>query len=98
MLEKLKVMREDYIGIVETFFCYHVGSWFYAVSGAVFNEEYFRSHWRRYRPTSNRRREIKMGEEGMTKMLLKERRCPVCLVQGRDSHQSHDGHGSVAII
>ena len=70
LLNRLRQMSDDYIGITDTFDqSYHVQSWFFVASGALFHRPEFQQFWRRYVPLSYRRHCIKNGEVGISKYL-----------------------------
>ena len=53
-------------------FNYHVGSFLFAVSGAVFASKAFRKFWRGYFPYSTRRHVIHRGELGLSRQLMRK--------------------------
>ena len=70
LLNQLRQMSDDYIGITDTFDqSYHVQSWFFVASGALFHRPEFQQFWHRYVPLSYRRHCIKNGEVGISKYL-----------------------------
>jgi hypothetical protein len=70
LLNRLRQMSDDYIGITDTFDqSYHVQSWFFVASGALFHRPEFQQFWHRYVPLSYRRHCIKNGEVGISKYL-----------------------------
>ncbi|MGA3068083.1 MAG: rhamnan synthesis F family protein [Tepidisphaeraceae bacterium] len=76
-LEKLRAMPDDYIGTTETFqFHYHIHSWFFAVSGKVFNSKLFQDFFNKYRPVSYRRHVIHRGEIRLTRKLVRSQIYP----------------------
>ena len=71
LLNRIKQLNEDYIGITETFeIHYHVQSWFFAISGRIFDAPFYRTFWDHYRPYSHRQHCINNGEVRMSKFLL----------------------------
>lgn len=72
LLSRLRQMSDDYIGITDTFDqSYHVQSWFFVASGALFHRPEFQQFWRSYVPLSYRRHCIKNGEVGISRYLSK---------------------------
>jgi Rhamnan synthesis protein F len=72
LLSRLVQMDEDYICITEVFqLHYHVQSWFFAISGRVFDSPAFNQFWHRYTPYSYRRHSINKGEVGISKHLMR---------------------------
>ena len=70
LLDRIRQMSDDYIGITDTFDqSYHVQSWFFVASGALFHRPEFQQFWHRYVPLSYRRHCIKNGEVGISKYL-----------------------------
>jgi hypothetical protein len=71
LLNRLKQLNEDYIGITETFeIHYHVQSWFFAISGRIFSTPFYRAFWTHYKAYSHRQHCINNGEVRMSKFLL----------------------------
>lgn len=71
LLNRIKQLDEDYIGITETFeIHYHVQSWFFAISGRIFNAVFFQAYWDNYRAYSHRQHCINNGEVRISKYLL----------------------------
>jgi hypothetical protein len=72
LLSRIRQMSDDYIGITDTFDqSYHVQSWFFVASGALFHRPEFQQFWRSYVPLSYRRHCIKNGEVGISRYLSK---------------------------
>ena len=72
LLQRIRQISDDYIGITETYFpCYHVQSWFFAISGVVFNSAAFQGFWRRYKPLSYRLHCINKGEIALSQYLMR---------------------------
>jgi hypothetical protein len=72
LLARLRDRDSLYIGVTgssERF--YHVSSWFFAVSGVVFDHPGFHEFWRRYTPFSSRTYVIRRGEIGLSQALSK---------------------------
>jgi rhamnan synthesis protein F len=79
-LEVLRDLPDDYIGTTETYqFHYHIHSWFFAVSGNVFNSSLFQDFFRKYRPVSYRRHVIHRGEIRLTRRLVRSQIYPKVL-------------------
>jgi hypothetical protein len=73
LLNRIRQMSDDYIGITDTFDqSYHVQSWFFVASGALFHRPEFQQFWRSYVPLSYRRHCIKNGEVGISRHLSKQ--------------------------
>jgi Rhamnan synthesis protein F len=72
LLDRVVQMDDDYICIMEVFqIHYHVQSWFFAISGRVFDSPAFNEYWRNYTPYSYRRHSINKGEVGISKHLMR---------------------------
>ncbi len=72
LLERIKQLNQDYIGITETYAnSYHVQSWFFALSGRLFNSADFQRFWLSYKPMSYRLHCISNGEIGVSTHLSK---------------------------
>jgi Rhamnan synthesis protein F len=72
LLDRIIQMDADYICMMEVFFLhYHVQSWFFAVSGRVFESAAFGQFWETYIPYSYRRHTINKGEVGISKHLMR---------------------------
>jgi hypothetical protein len=77
LLDRLKDMPDDFIGTTESFEVhYHIQSWFFAVSGKMFNSEIFQNFFNQYRPVSYRRHVIHGGEIGLTRKLVRSQIYP----------------------
>jgi hypothetical protein len=71
LLQRIPQTSDDYIGITETYFpCYHVQSWFFAISGVVFTSAAFQAFWRGYKPLSYRLHCINKGEITLSQHLM----------------------------
>ena len=53
-------------------FIYHFASYFISVDGALFNSDTFQRFWKKFRPSNLRPRNIKKGELGLSKAILRE--------------------------
>lgn len=72
LLDRLVQRQDDYLCIMEVFqFHYHVQSWFFAISGRVFESPAFARFWQTYVPLSYRRHAINKGEVGIAKHLMR---------------------------
>lgn len=72
LLVRIKHMHDDFIGVTDTYApTYHVQSWFFAVSGELFNSGKFQTFWNRYRPISYRLHCINRGEIALSQHLGK---------------------------
>ena len=70
MLQRIRQLDAGYIGITEAFDpCYHVQSWFFAVSGKLFHDRDFQNFWKEYTPLSYRPHCITKGEVGIVNYL-----------------------------
>jgi len=73
LLDNLKQMDEDYIGVTDSFDpSYHVQSWFFVTSGELFRSPAFQRYWQGYTPLSYRPHCIKKGEIGISAYLSKQ--------------------------
>jgi hypothetical protein len=71
LLNRIKQLDEDYIGVTETFeIHYHVQSWFFAISGRIFNAPFYQAYWDNYKAYSHRQHCINNGEVRISKYLL----------------------------
>jgi hypothetical protein len=76
-LESLREMPDDFIGTTETFqFHYHIHSWFFAVSGKLFNSPLVQDFFKQYRPVSYRRHVIHRGEIRFTRRMVRSQVYP----------------------
>lgn len=70
LLQRVRESQSAYIGVTGSFEgYYHVSSWFFAVSGELFNSTAFGRFWNRYKPFSSRMHAIRRGEIGLSAYL-----------------------------
>jgi hypothetical protein len=71
LLSELKELNHDYMGICDNYdISYHVQSWFFGISGRLFNSTAFIEFWQRYKPYSYRQHCIHKGEVAISKHIL----------------------------
>jgi Rhamnan synthesis protein F len=71
LLNRIKQLNHDYIGITETFeIHHHVQSWFFVISARIYHSSFFTNFWHRYKSYSHRQHCINKGEVKISKLLL----------------------------
>jgi hypothetical protein len=71
LLNRIKQLDHDYIGITETFeIHHHVQSWFFAISARIYHSPFYKAFWDSYKSYSHRVHCINNGEVKISKLLL----------------------------
>ncbi len=71
LLNRIKQLDHDYIGITETFeIHHHVQSWFFAISARIYHSPFYKAFWNSYKSYSHREHCINNGEVKISKVLL----------------------------
>lgn len=85
LLHRVRQADAPYIGLTGSFVgAYHVSSWFFAISGSLFENPVFTRYWERYKPYSSRMHAITHGEIGLSVYLCRRGFNPEILFDPKD--------------